>query len=127
MRVMAVLVVMFASLVVAWRRFDLGRSRVGREVLVAVSGGFAGAFALCAAFWVQPLGNSAPFWLTAASDGLLLFPLIMLTHSANITVLSWLAPVLLGIELSVVFLCVMLVVRLALRVSASGDALHTRP
>ena len=124
MLALAVLVVLLASLVVAWRRFDLGRSRVGRVVLVAVGGGFAGAFALCAAFWVQPLGNAAPFWLTAASDALLLFPLIMLTHSASITVLSWLAPVLLGIEFSVVLLCVMLVVRLALRVSDSRDALH---
>jgi hypothetical protein len=121
---LAVLVVLLATLVVAWRRFDLGRSRVGRVVLVAVSGGFAGAFALFAAFWAQPLGNAAPFWLTAASDALLLFPLIMLTHSTSIKVLSWLAPVLFGAELSVVFLCVMLVVRLALRVSGSHDALH---
>ena len=125
MLALAVVVVLLASLVVAWRRFDLGRSRVARLVLVAVGGGFAGAFALFAAFWVQPLGNSSPFWLTAASDALLLFPLIMLTHSTNTTVLSWLAPVLLGVELSVVFLCVMLVVRLALRVSGSRDALHT--
>jgi hypothetical protein len=123
---LAVLVVLLATLVVAWRRFDLGRSRVGRVVLVAAVGGFAGAFALFAAFWVQPLGNAPPFWFTAASDGLLLFPLIMLTHSTNIAVLSWLAPVLFGVELSVVFLCVMLVVRLALRVSSNRDALHAR-
>ena len=112
---LAVLVVLLASMVVAWRRLDLGRSRVGRVVLVAVVGGFAGAFALFAAFWVRPLGNAAPFWLTAASDALLLFPLIMLTHSTSLTVLSWLAAVLFGVELSVVLLCVMLVVRLALR------------
>jgi hypothetical protein len=126
MLALAVLVVLLASLVVAWRRFDLGRSGLGRVVLVAVGGGFAGAFALFAAFWAQPLGNSAPFWLTAASDALLLFPLIMLTHSTSIRVLSWLAPVLFGVELGVVFLCVMLVVRLALRVSGSRDVPHTR-
>jgi hypothetical protein len=126
MLALAVFVVLLASMVVAWRRFDLGRSRIGRVVLVAVGGGFGGAFALFAAFWLQPLGNAAPFWLTAASDALLLFPLIMLTHSTSIVVLSWLAPMLLGIELSVVFLCVMLVVRLALRVSGNRDALHTR-
>ena len=126
MLALAVLVVLLASMVVAWRRFDLGRSRVGRVVLEAVSGGFAGAFALFAAFWVQPLGNASPFWLTAASDALLLFPLIILTHSTSIAVLSWLAPVLLGVELSVVFLCVMLVVRLALRVSGNRNAFRTR-
>jgi hypothetical protein len=126
MLALAVLVVLLAALVVAWRRLDLGTSRVGRVVLVAVGGGFAGAFALFAAFWVQPLGNAAPFWLTAGSDALLLFPLIMLTHSTNITVLSWLAPVLFAVELSVVFLCAMLVMRLALKLSGNRDPLHTR-
>jgi hypothetical protein len=127
MLALAVLVVLLASLVVAWRRFDLGRSGVGRVVFVSVGGGFGGALALSAAFWVQPLGNAAPFWLIAASDAMLLFPLIMLIHSANITVLSWLATVLLGVELSVLFLCVMLIVRLGVRVSGGRDAFQGRP
>jgi hypothetical protein len=119
--------VLLAFLVVAWRRFDLGGSRVGRVVIVALGCGFGGALALCAAFWVQPLGNAAPFWLVAGSDAMLLFPLIMLTHSSNTMVLSLLAPLLLGAELSVLFMCAMLVVRIGLRVSRSRDTDERRP
>ena len=110
MLTLIVLVLMAAVLVVVWRRFGIARCRLRRVLLVAVLGGFLGALALYAALWLQPTA-----WLIVASDALLLFPLLVLTGSTNQTVLSLLAPALLGAELTVVIFCIMVGVRQVFR------------
>jgi hypothetical protein len=98
------------SLVAVWRRFGIASCRPGRVALVAVLGGFLGAFALYATLSLYP-----PAWLIAVSDVLLLFPLVLLTGSTNETVLSLLAPALLGVEFGVVIFCILVGVRRVLR------------
>jgi hypothetical protein len=105
-----VLAVMAAASVVAWRRFGLARCRLRRVVLVSVLGGFLGALAFYAMLLVQPSTV-----LIAVSDGLLLFPLLILTGSSNEIVLTLLAPVLLIAEFSVVVLLVVVGLRRLLR------------
>jgi len=108
MLALIVLAVMVLALAVAWRRLGIASCRLGRVMLVSVIGGFLGAFALYATLFFHP-----PAWLIAASDLLLLFPLVFLTGSTDATVLSSLAPVLLVVELTVVIFFVMLAVRWA--------------
>ena len=81
-------------------------------------GGFLGAFALYAALLLHP-----STWLIAASDALLLFPLVLLTGSMNETVLSLLAPALLVVEFTVVIFCIMVGVRQVLRVGQHREEL----
>ncbi len=115
MLALIVLVLMAAGLVVAWRRLGMARCRLRRVVLVAVLGGFLGAFALYAALALNPT-----VWLVAASDALLLFPLVVFTSSTNETFLSLLAPALLVVEFTVVIFCIMVGVRQVLRVSSEA-------
>jgi hypothetical protein len=89
-------------LVVAWRRLGIARCRLRRVVLVALLGGFLGALAFYAMLLLQP-----STLLIALSDGLLLFPLLILTGSSNEIVLTLLAPLLLLAEFSVVIFCVL--------------------
>jgi hypothetical protein len=96
------LMVMAAGLAVAWRRFGLARCRLRRVVVVAELGGFHGALAFYAMLRLQP-----STLLIALSDGLLLFPLLILTGSSNEIVLTLLAPLLLLAEFSVVIFCVL--------------------
>jgi hypothetical protein len=96
------LIVMAAGLAVAWRWFGLAHCPLRRVVLVALLGGFLGALAFYAMLRLQPSAV-----LIAVSDGLLLFPLLILTGSSNEIVLTLLAPFLLLIEFSVVILCVL--------------------
>jgi hypothetical protein len=110
-----VLVLTAAALVYAWHRFGIARCRLRRVVLVAVMGGVLGASALYAALWLHPTA-----WLIAASDALLLFPLVVLTSSTNETVLSLLAPALLVVEFTVVIFCIMVGVRQVLRASSQA-------
>lgn len=111
-----VVVLLVASLVVAWRRLGLSSGRLSRVILVAVIGGFVGAFALYAALWLQPI-PMWPTWLIMLSDGLLLFPLVMLTRSGDPILLSVAAPLLLSLELSLVLVCVMVPVRVGIQMS----------
>jgi hypothetical protein len=97
--------------VFVWRRFDLASARPGRVVLIAVGSGFLGAFALYAAVALQPPVGQ-PSAIVMLSDALLLFPLLLLSNGlADQATLSLLAPVLLGVELSIVLICVMLAAR----------------
>jgi hypothetical protein len=115
MLALLVLVLTAAALVYAWRRFGIARCRLRRVVLVAVVGGCLGASALYAALFLHP-----STWLIAASDALLLFPLILLTGSTNPTVLSLLAPALLVVEFTVVIFCILVGVRQVLRASSQA-------
>ena len=90
---LVILGLLACALVVAWLRLDLANAPLTRTFLVAVGGGFLG-------------------------DALLLFPLLLLSQpfgATNQTVLSLLAPVLLGIELSVVIFCVIAAARFVAR------------
>jgi hypothetical protein len=106
MLTLIVLIVMAAGLAAAWRWFGLARCRIRRVVLVAVLGGFLGALAFYAMLRLQPSTV-----LIAVSDGLLLFPLLILTGSSNEIVLTLLAPFLLVAEFSVVIFCVVVGLR----------------
>jgi hypothetical protein len=91
-----------------------------RLILIALAGGFLLAFAVLAAMWAFPA--YIPAWVIMASDGLLLFPLILMTRSADPTLLTWLAPLLLGVEFSIVFAAVLLIMRWLIRASRSSKA-----
>ena len=80
-----------------------------RLVLIALAGGFLLAFAVLGAMWAFPA--YIPAWVIMASDGLLLFPLMLMTRSADQTLLTWLAPLLLALEFSIVLAAVLLVAR----------------
>ena len=114
---LVILGLLACALVVAWLRLDLANAPLTRTFLVAVGGGFLGALTLAAALLLWPPTNP-PAWLIAMSDALLLFPLLLLSQpfgATNQTVLSLLAPVLLGIELSVVIFCVIAAARFVVR------------
>ena len=112
MLTLIVLLLTAAGLVYAWRRFGIARCRLRRVALVAVMGGVLGGSAAYATLFLHP-----STWLIAASDALLLFPLILLTGSMNETVLSLLGPALLVAEFTVVIFCTMVAARWVLRVT----------